>query len=338
MSNDLPLALVADIGRTAVRLGLTNGEGRLARDTIRTYASSAQSSIAGTIRDYIAEAGHTSVPGRAAIAVSGVPRGESFSVTNSRWILSRSALASLLGSPPLILNDFAANAWAMSAPECSGKVEALGETLVRPYEPGAFCIIGVGSGLGVALLSRDEFGVVSVIPTEGGHMGFMAGLPGAAPVLETMFEMKGLSGAETLLSRPGLAALYQAIARVRGETPMCIPNLLDEAACRDDPIASETLSFFARALWHFAGNMVLAYGAWDGIVLTGSVVAALRPLLERADLTEAFLVNGPYRHMLCDVARSTVSFQYAELEGAAAALRQDTVRRLAAKPQLVAAA
>jgi glucokinase len=319
-------ALVGDIGRTSVRLGLTDESGSLCPDSVRSYDVARDASIPNIIGRFAGDAGLRSFPRRCAIAISGVPRGDAIPVTNSRIILSRPELTKLLGTPPLILNDFAANSWAISSESCSGRVEALNGTVVTPYQPGSYCVIGVGSGLGVALLTRDQFGVVNVIPSEAGHMGFMAGMPEADAILALVLAQRGHVSAEALLSKPGLIATYQALAKIRGIGVLCVPDLLKPNAAKNDPLAAEAQQVFAQALWHFAGNMVLAYGAWDGVILTGSVVAALRPALRRLDAAHAFVVAGPYRDRLRDVPRSTVSFEYAELEGAAVALTHEDER------------
>ena len=158
-------ALVGDIGRTSVRLGLTDETGSLCPDSVRSYDVARDASIPNIIGRFAGDAGLRSFPRRCAIAISGVPRGDAIPVTNSRIILSRPDLTKLLGAPPLILNDFAANSWAIGSESCSGRVEALNGTVVTPYQPGSYCVIGVGSGLGVALLTRDRFGVVNVIST-----------------------------------------------------------------------------------------------------------------------------------------------------------------------------
>ena len=46
---------------------------------------------------------------------------------------------------------------------------------------------------------------------------------------------------------------------------------------RGEPIIAEALELFTKCFWHFAGNMALGYGAWDGMILTGSITAALKP-------------------------------------------------------------
>ena len=99
-SEDTKLALLAEIGSRAVRLGLTGEDGRLRRDTIRSYSPEEQSTISGALGAF-ADASHLPrLPRRCAIAVSGTPVGDTISVTNSRWIVSRSGLAAMLQAPP----------------------------------------------------------------------------------------------------------------------------------------------------------------------------------------------------------------------------------------------
>jgi len=323
------VAVVADVGRNTIRLGLTDDRGRLRRDTVRAYDYKTQTTVSGAITAFGRDCALGKLPNRCAIAVSGVPRGDVISVTHSRWIVSRSGLAGMLQGQPLILNDFAANAWAISSPQCSGRSEALTPRPVKAHDVGAFCIIGVGSGLGVALLSRDEHGIVSVTPSESGHTNFISGLPGAAPILDIVGARTGYVTAEMLLSGPGLMAIYMAIAKLRGLTPRAqsLGELLDGGSKTHDPVAFEAFSFFGRAFWHFAGNMCLAYGAWDGVIITGSVAAAMRRVLGSSDMAQHFIINGPFRRRLMDIPRSIVTFEHAELEGAAVALLMDDARR-----------
>jgi glucokinase len=324
--------IVADVGRNSVRVGLTDNQGRLDHSSVREYDPAVQSTISTAISAFAQESGLRSLPKRAAIAVSGIPRGDTISITKSRWILSRPGLTAMFRAPPLIINDFAANAWAMSDPQCSGRIEPMTPTIVRPDRPGTYCILGLGSGLGVAIMSRDEHGLVNVVPTEGGHQGFMHGLHGAGRILEKLQIGDAPVTAETLFSGSGLVATYNAICQLQGQPPRCksLSDLFSPAAMRNDPAAVETLEFVGRGFWHFAGNMALAYGAWDGVILTGSITAALKSVLQRADLASAFNIKGPWMRQLASTPKATISFKYAELEGAAVALLMNDRRRRAA--------
>lgn len=324
-------ALVADVGRHAVRVGLTDHDGHLDHNSVREYDPSGQPTISTAISAYALDAGLRALPQRAAIAVSGVPRGDIISVTKSRWILSRPGLTAMFQAPPLILNDFAANAWAMSDPACSGRIEPIGSHITRPQEPGTYCIIGIGSGLGVAIMARDEFGFVSVLPTEGGHMGVMDGVAESHAVIERLRTGNQPVSAEALFSARGLFSLYEAMCSLRGCTPLRsnLSELLSHASIRSDPVVAETFDFFGRAFWQFAGNLTLAYGAWDGVILTGSIAAALKHVLRRSDLGRHFIVDGPYARRLGQVPKASISFRHAELEGAAVALLAGDQRRSA---------
>ena len=325
--------IVADVGRNMVRVGLTDPRGRLDHQTVCEYDPATQSTISTAISTFARDVGLTSFPKRAAFAVSGVPRGDTISITKSRWILSRSGLTAMFRAQPLIINDFAANAWAMSDPHCSGRIEPLSSTTVRPDLPGTYCILGLGSGLGVALMSRDEHGLVSVVPTEGGHLGFMHGLPGADLILHRLQVGGAPVTAETLFSGLGLLSTYKVVCALRGQDPRCtsLSELLSPAMMRHDPAVAETLEFVGKGFWYFAGNMVLAYGAWDGVIVTGSVTAALRGVLRRPDLIAAFNVQGPWIRQLASTPKATISFKHAELEGAAVALLMEEHRRQAAE-------
>jgi glucokinase len=326
------IAIVADVGRNAVRVGLTDEQGHLDHSSVREYDPAAQPTISTAISAYGLAAGLDPLPRRAAIAVSGAPRGDIISITKSRWILSRSGLAALFQAPPIILNDFAANAWAMSDPACSGRIEPLGIDAVRPQEPGTYCIVGIGSGLGVAIMCRDEFGFVSVLPTEGGHMGLMDGVTGGHPVMERLRQGDKAVTAETLFSARGLTTLYEAMCALRGRNPLraTLSELLSHASMRSDPVVVETFDFFGRAFWQFTGNLTLAYGAWDGVILTGSIASALKHVLRRPELSRHFVVEGPYARRLAQVPKASISFRHAELEGAAVALLVAEQRRAAA--------
>jgi glucokinase len=327
-----PQGIVADVGRNTIRVGRTNGQGRLDYSSVREFDPSAQPTIAAAISTFGQESGLKSLPQRACIAVSGVPRGETIAVTGSRWILSRAGLTAMFRAPPLVINDIAANAWAISDPHCGGRIEPMTPTVLQADLPGTYCIIGLGSGLGVTIMSRDEHGLVNVLPTEAGHMGLMHGVEGADRILDKRSVEGAPVTAEMLFSSGGLLSTYNAICDLEGRPSACtsLSQLLSPATMRSDRAAAETFDFVGRAFWHFAGNVALAYGAWDGLILTGSIAAALQSTLRRPDLACAFNLKGYFTRHLANIPKATISFRYAELEGAAVALLMHEQRRRAA--------
>src|SRR6184192_1572563 len=99
-------AIVGDIGRQTIRLALTDSVGELRRETIKAYEAATQSTISDALTTFVRECGLNVLPRRCALAVSGATRGDTISITNSRWFVSRSGLRSMLQGDPILINDF----------------------------------------------------------------------------------------------------------------------------------------------------------------------------------------------------------------------------------------
>jgi len=316
-------AIVGDIGRQTIRLGLTDSAGELRRETIKAYESATQSTISGALTTFARECGLSALPRRCALAVSGATRGDTISITNSRWFISRSGLRSMLQAEPILINDFAAIAWSLTSPKGSARIDRTEQGLICPAtNPGTYCIIGIGSGLGVAVIQRDEFGHYSVLATEAGHSSFAPSAAGWPQVAEIMRRSAVCQTAEQFMSASGLHRTYLACAeqiRVepRAANSVEVMRLVETSR---DPAAVKATDLIARALWQFAGNMVLSHGAWDGVILTGSLTHALAKVLKQSSVRDHFLLAGPYVRELQRVPCGFASFDHAEMEGAAQAL------------------
>jgi len=154
------VAVLGSIGRKHVCLALSDEHGALLPNTIRTYDAAATTGVSAALVGFQRDLALPALPKRAAIAVAGLARGDAISITNSRWFVSRSGLQAMMGQAPLILNDFAAEAWAI----CSGTVypaETFGALPApEPKRPGCYVVAGITSGLGVAVMNRDATGAV----------------------------------------------------------------------------------------------------------------------------------------------------------------------------------
>lgn len=313
-------AVVGDIGKTSARFALTDASGNFVQSSVRTYSSDNHNTISGALMAFKEECGLPVLPGRCALAVAGVPRGDTISITNSRWFISRSGLAAMLKHPPLVINDFAANVWAVSATH-QRDLQAVGAA-APSNGPGTFVVIGMGAGLGVAAFMRSEDGAVSVMPTEAGHSEFTDDSPELAPYVAALRREARGSHAEGLLSLRGLASLRNAIAADQGQSSRLeTGDQVIQAAARGDPHARKATDLFAKSLWRFAGNLTLIYGAWDGVFLTGAMVNALRSVLRQAESRQRFVIPGPYATMLRNVPAAFLLLDHSELRGAAEAIR-----------------
>lgn len=314
-------AIIGDVGRKGVRIALTDAAGQLRTDTIRVYDAASQTTVSGALSTFRRDAGLPALPRRCALSVAGAVRGDTISITNTRWFISRSGLAAMLQQPPVIINDFAAQAWALSGAGTRA-VETMHGQQIRPDQPGCYCVLGMTTGLGVAVLVRDAGGTVTVLPTEAGHCGLAPATPEiAALVAELAPDGRGLS-AEALISGPGLVAIHRALALRAGQTPRAQTPEDITRNHGSDRLAMQACELLCRTFWSFAGNAVLSFGAWDGVCVTGRLAAALRPILRRADLQEGFNLRGNYQRQLRDVPRALISLDHPELAGAAQALRQ----------------
>lgn len=315
------IGIVGDVGRRGVRFALTDAAGALRRETIRAYDAAEQTTISGALGAFRRDSGLPSLPRRCALSVAGIARNETISITNSRWFISRSGLTAMLQHPPVIINDFAAQAWALSAAD-RRTIDPLASTLAVPAErPGTYCVLGATTGLGVAALVRHPGGQTTVLPTEAGHGTLQMPPPELAGLLAAAFPARDHLVIEDVVSAPGLLAIYRALAACEGGVAgaACPEEVTRLAAA--DRLAGRACELVARTLLAMAGNAVLFYGAWDGVFITGKLAAALRPILRRSDVAESFLIKGPYLRLLRDVPRAFVAIDTPELAGAAEALK-----------------
>jgi len=327
-------ALVGDIGRKRLCFALTDAAGHLRPETVRRYDSQATATVTGALQRFQADAGLAILPDRAAIAVAGMPRGEAVSITRSRLIVSRTGLTAMFGRAPLLVNDCAAQAWALADTAARPQEVFAGPSDLSTRRPGCYCLVGANTGLGVAVLIRDESGGVTVLPTEAGHTGLASGSREQADLVASLFPDRHPVPAEELVSAPGLLAIYTGLHRRQGTHPNAASPEEVTARIASDPVARQACVLLARALWAQAGNMVLAYGAWDGVFLTGKLAGALRAILRQPDVADAFALPGKYQRLLNTVPRALAGGEGAELRGAAEALRH----RREALPPLASAA
>ena len=93
------------------------------------------------------------------------------SLVRSRWTISRVGLQAIFGTPPVILNDVAARAWATRSG--TANIEPLrGVGMPSLSRPGRYGMVMVEEGVGAAIVDVDRDAGVRVLETEAGHMDF----------------------------------------------------------------------------------------------------------------------------------------------------------------------
>lgn len=239
---------------------------------------------------------------RCAMVIAGAATGETISLVRSRWTICRAGLAAVFGSPAVILNDVAGRAWGI----CSGTatIENL-RGFGRPSftRPGRYGMVMVEEGVGAAIVDVDRDSGVRVLETEAGHTDFA---PGDA------WEEK-LAAA---ITGSGPAVSWEKMLMLDWRDPVW------RVACAEMSESARP-QMLARMLGRFTVNLMHNFGAWQGVMITGSRAGRM---LEGGDLVQ-FELEFAKRRMFSRLIRAAPCWrvdQYdAVLTGAAERLAHD---------------
>ncbi|MBC9032776.1 glucokinase [Sphingomonas sp. JC676] len=308
------LALVADIGRQSVRFGLTGGEAGLAPRDVRKFMTAEHPTFTSALVAYLGGLGLQDARLPSVLAVAGAARGDLINLTGSRWYISLSGVEAVLRVRPRALNECAANALALTMLPVSAFAQLHGPAPRAVAPGGNYVVIGSGTGLGVAALVSAGDKLVPV-QSEAGHMAFAPTTPDEKAFAQYC-TAKGIQlDVEVLLSAPGLLLAYEALS---GGKKLAKPEDVTRGVGRD-PVCTAVVRMFVEHLGAFAGDLVLAFGAWDGVFLGGAIGRALQPQLVDQGFRRRMLDKAAFRRQLGEVPVALINRNDLELLGAAAA-------------------
>jgi glucokinase len=324
-------ALLADIGGTNARFALARLDARasLCLDSVQQFAVADFASLADAAAHYLAATGLRGDDVSAAVfAVAGRVEGEQARITNSPWVIERTATRAALGLPGLrLVNDFAAQAMGTQLLG-AGDVVAIGDAgpLPAPAASRTQAVIGPGTGLGVStLIVRD--GRAVALETEGGHVSFAPGDAEEVALLGRLGARFGRVSNERLVSGSGLVNVYEALAAARGvANGIARPEDVTAGARAGDALCRAALDRFCAVFGAIAGDLVLTLGAWDGVFLTGGLVPRLLPELQASAFRARFEAKGRFAPAMAQVATYAVVHPQPGLLGAAAFAFDDATR------------
>ncbi len=249
--------LVADIGGTQARFAVVLPNGQITRRIdFRTRDFSSFSAALSRYRTESAVA--RGAISEAAIAAAGPLQDGVLHMTNVPWALEVSVLRRLLGvTKAAVINDLAAVAHALPR-IASNDRRTLHEGSQAPDQ--ARLVIGMGTGVGMAILLPQADGKFLVQATETGHAGCLPLVLARRAEPETWTLEDWLSG-------PGLTRLHASLC---GESvaPETITTSEGQAARRTRRVFGEATASFLR-------DATLMTGAFGGIALVGGVAHAL---------------------------------------------------------------
>ncbi len=312
--------LIADIGGTHTRLAFTcPGEGL---KHIETFNNKDYPDLASIIEIYISDLDLAESPRTAAFAVASPITGDLIKLTNLDWEFSISEYTSRFELDKLhVINDFAAIALAIPELQENDLIQ-IGTGKALTGSPVG--VIGPGTGLGVAVLVPVGNNWIPV-ECEGGHVTLAAVTEREAGLIKLVRGEYGHVSAERLLSGPGLATLYQALALLEGETveQPDAPAIISLARTREDLIAVETADTFFAMLGTVAGNLALTLGARGGIYLAGGILPRMSDMLQASTFRERFMDKGRYRSYLETVPTWLITAEAPAFIGLQACLSQN---------------
>jgi glucokinase len=311
------IAVVADIGGTNARFAIADlGTLQLSSSaSFRCAEFASLQTVAAAYLDAVAER-----PVAAAFAVAAPVLGERVQFTNSSWSFELEELQRSLGVQNLlVLNDFEALAYALPHLDPS-ELHRVGGGM--PAERATKLVLGPGTGLGVASLAWSSTGWLAMA-SEGGHASFAVEDAYEFTLFERLLMGRERLSVERVLSGPGLADLYRALAELQGRSgpPLHAAEVVKRALAREDPIAQETLERFATWLGRFAGDAALFFAARGGVYLGGGIAPRIVNVLSAGPFRRAFEAKGRMASYLVPIPIYVILSGEAGVKGAAAAGR-----------------
>jgi glucokinase len=288
MTTQSSATLLGDIGGTNARFAILSGG---VVSTPEHFATRDYASPLAAMRAFLKLHSGGDTPSRAVFAVAGPIKCGRVQLTNAEWQLDAAEIARDLDFSAVdLLNDFAAQGWALPALH-SGGSRAIGRGVPEPGAPQA--VIGAGTGFGMAVRIETSGGE-TVLVTEGGHASLAAETDAEDSVLRGLRLLHGHVSVERVLSGPGLVELYQLLAQDSADArPM--REVSDIVQCGLDgscPVSCTALEMFCGWLGSVAGDVALLVGALGGVYISGGVVTHFIDFLASSSFRARFEAKG----------------------------------------------
>ena len=318
--------LVGDIGGTNVRLALadlTDGSPKISAP--KSLPRAGYATFEEVVDLYLKESGGP-IPDAIVVAVAGPSKDGVVKLTNGKWVISEAVLRERGFKNAMVINDYAALAYAVEHLSGDDLATIGGE---HPGIAGETVgVVGAGTGLGVAALVRDKFSS-SVMVTEGGHIAFSPVDETEYAILNVLKVRYGRVSTERLLSGPGLSNIHWALARLSGLdiAPLEPAEVAKRAVAESDLHCQKAFEVFLGIYGRFAGDIALAYGARGGLYLGGGIAPRFVKELNNGIFRRCFEDKGRFGSYVGIVPTKVIMHPYAALLGSGEAALRAFVRR-----------
>jgi glucokinase len=283
--------LVGDVGGTHARFALVDpGTGPARIEARLDLPADDFATFDAALEAYVNHIGKKARPQSVSIGVAGPVTSGHVHLTNRDWHASEADLCKMGFERALLINDFAATAFSVSAlvaedfrtigPEIEGMAE----------EP--ITVLGAGTGFGVSCLARYRHLCVP-IATEGGHVGFAPHGDAEIAVLCALERRFGRVSIERVLSGPGLENLYTALREIAGQDKLSLTAAeIVERAGAGDADCGRALDLFCAVFGAVAGDFALAHGARGGVYIAGGIALKIEHFLRSSRFRARFEDKG----------------------------------------------
>jgi len=236
------------------------------------------------------------------MAIAGAASGETISLVRSRWTISRAGLFAFFGTQPVILNDVATRAWATRSG--TANVELLRSSGSPSLDrPGGYGMIMVEEGVGAAIVDVDRDHGVRVLETEAGHTDF-------SPSNEREERLA------KAIQKTGSLVTWEMMLMLDRHDPawgQACPDLLE----------AERPRLLAALIGRFAINLMHNFGAWQGMMITGSRAGRILEARNRVYFDSAYATRRNFSRLIIGAPAWRVDQHEAVLTGAAERLAHD---------------
>lgn len=319
--------LSGDIGGTKTLLQI--GAADRAPLLQKSYPSTGYAGLPEMLDEFLHEAG---APGIAAacFALAGPVSGRQVKLTNLPWEVDADELAARFAiSRASLINDFEAVGHGIAALQ---PFDLLTLQAGEPQAGGVRLVVGAGTGLGVAWLTREN-GNYAVHPSEGGHIDFAPTDALQYELFQYLQKRYGHVSCERIVSGPGLVAIFEFL-RDSGKGVPSVKLLAalaetDAAAAiarfarqEDEPIACMALELFLQVYGAFAGNLALVALPRGGIYVAGGIAAKIAATMQRGSFLQTFRDKGRFAGLLETLPLHIVTNPQVGLLGAALVARR----------------
>jgi len=291
--------LLADIGGTNARFALL-ADGVVGPVAVLPVAD--HPTIIDAVRAFLGDGGADT----AVISAAGPVTDGRIPMINAGRVVDAAELRAAFGFRAIrLVNDFEALAWALPALEPSDLLPLGPHPIPRA---GTLCVVGPGTGFGLAALIRHPGGDTA-LATEGGHASIAAEDKRDEAIIRVLRDQFGQVSIERILSGPGLVNLYHAVGIADGLVLRERTNaqIVHHALAGTCEASVATLETFCAFLGSVAGNAALSFGAMGGVFIGGGIPSRFPDFLARSAFRSRFEAKGRMRSYVTAIPTALIT-------------------------------